>query len=119
MRILHLVGSPTSQFYADLSRVYASDCLSVLERLDGNQDVIAYVSADGSWRFPEGLTNEQIAAAPVCSLSEAILQIERFLIDVAIPQMFCPTGMTNFRRFDRHAGDSVYRKLSFDDGTGR
>ena len=52
-RVLHLVGSPTSAFMDDLSRLYAADCLANVG--DEHEHVVAHVSPDGSWRFPTSL----------------------------------------------------------------
>jgi len=96
-RLLHLVGSPTSDFYCDLSRLYARDCLEVSRGLAGHEDVIVYVTPDGRWRFPSDLTAEAIARAEPFSLAEALARLSGLEIEMAIPQMFCLAGMTTYR----------------------
>ena len=46
-RVLHLVGSPTSEFFADLSRLYAAGCLAAVADPERWEPLIAYVSPDG------------------------------------------------------------------------
>ena len=94
MRVLHLVGSAVSDFFCDLSRLYARDCLETTADPARYEPVIAYVTPDGRWRFPADLSREAIDAAPSMPLSEAVGQLHA---DVAIPQLFCPPGMTHYR----------------------
>jgi len=97
LRVLHLVGSAVSEFYCDLSRLYAEDCL------ESNADAalyefhIAYVTPDRQWRFPKSLHKEAIAAAIPMHLTEAIQVLIALKLDVMLPQMFCVSGMTVYR----------------------
>jgi D-alanine-D-alanine ligase len=95
MRVLHLTGSAVSGFFADLSRLYAADCLEATAGL--HTAVIAHVTPDRRWRFPADLTPEAIAAAPSMRLAEAVRHIEELRVDVMLPQMFCLPGMTTYR----------------------
>ena len=95
--VLHLAGSPTDRFFADLSRLYAADCLRSLRDLDGFAHVVAWVEPGGRWRFPHDLTPEAIAAAEPVALEEALQRIGGLAPDVALPQMFCLPGMTTYR----------------------
>lgn len=95
--VLHLVGSPVDEFHAELSRLYAADCLGALNRSSGLASFIAYVAPDGSWRFPVGLDAESLAAAPRLGLSRAIDHLLGLDVDVVVPQMFCLPGMTSYR----------------------
>ena len=61
IKVLHLTGSPESQFFADLSLLYASGCLESACDPDRYESVIAYVSPDRQWRFPESLGSDAIA----------------------------------------------------------
>jgi D-alanine-D-alanine ligase len=97
LRVLHLVGSAESEFYAELSRLYAADCLRANEDPERYRPVIAYVSPDGDWRFPTDLTDAAIEAAEVHAPGAAIRILEVLDIDVAVPQMFCIPGMTWYR----------------------
>ena len=93
MRILHLVGSAVSDFYADLSRLYAQDCLA----LDGYEHHIAYVTPDGRWRFPADLGAAAIAAAVSMAPSDGIAHLVALGVDVMVPHMFCVPGTTTYR----------------------
>ncbi len=92
-RVLHLVGSPTSAFMDDLSRLYAADCLANVG--DEHEHVVAHVSPDGSWRFPATLAD--LDDAPPVPLGEALTRLTTLGVDVALPQMFCIPGMTSYR----------------------
>ncbi len=97
LNVLHLVGSPTDAFFADLSLLYGNDCLRNLADPTRYRFHIAYVSPDGSWRFPESLAPEGIRAAAPMTLWDAMAHIAASGIDVAVPQMFCLSGMTTYR----------------------
>jgi D-alanine-D-alanine ligase len=97
LRVLHLVGSAESRFYADLSRLYAADCLATVEDAERYRPTIAYVSPDRSWRFPTDLSEDAIETAEPYSPGAAVRILEAFEVDVAVPQMFCIPGMTSYR----------------------
>jgi D-alanine-D-alanine ligase len=97
LRVLHLVGSAESEFYCDLSRLYAQDCLVNTANPDRYKFYIAYVSPDRQWRFPDSLDLESIAAAQPHSIATAIQMLIDLQIDVVVPQMFCIPGMTRYR----------------------
>ncbi|WP_293341318.1 ATP-grasp domain-containing protein [Microcoleus sp. CAWBG58] len=97
LRVLHLVGSAVSDFYCDLSRLYAQDCLENTANSALYEFHIAYVSPDRTWRFPTSLDKSAIAAANPMSLAGAVQVLNDLKIDVTIPQMFCIPGMTQYR----------------------
>jgi D-alanine-D-alanine ligase len=97
LRILHLTGSPTSAFFADLSRLYAQDCLGATADPARYEFYVADVGPDQQWRFPTDLSATALAAAPPMRLAEAVRHLVALDIDVAIPQMFCLPGMTTYR----------------------
>ncbi len=97
LRVLHLVGSAVSEFYCDLSRLYAEDCLESNANAALYEFHIAYVTPDRQWRFPQSLKLDAIAAARPMPLIEAIQILTALKIDVMIPQMFCVPGMTSYR----------------------
>jgi D-alanine-D-alanine ligase len=97
LRLLHLVGSAVDDFRADLSRLYAEACLNALRRSVDHIMHVAYVSPDGSWRFPRDLTAGAIAQAPTMAVGPAVSHIRALGIDAMIPQMFCIPGMTTYR----------------------
>lgn len=97
MRVLHLTGSAESAFLADLSRLYARDCLALRRADHGGDDVVAYVDPEGGWRFPDALDRAAVEAAPRLEVGEALARIGALAPDVALPQMFCVPGMTSYR----------------------
>jgi D-alanine-D-alanine ligase len=96
-RILHLTGSAESQFFADLSLVYARDCIAYCADPQRFDFVIAYVRPDGRWVFPDDLSRGTLEASPAISFSDAMVTLQRLKIDLAVPQMFCQLGMTHYR----------------------
>ncbi len=95
VHVLHLVGSPTSAFHADLSRLYARDCLENTADPDRYRFTVAYVSPDGRWSFPTSL--DDLDAAPSMPLPDAVAHLATLGVDVVVPQMFCVAGMTQYR----------------------
>ncbi len=96
-RILHLVGSPTNDFFCELSDVYARACIDALRDPARYAFVIALVTPDGLWRFPESLERDAIDACEPMTVGPAIARIIGERIDLALPQMFCMAGMTAYR----------------------
>ncbi len=97
IRVLHLVGSPTSDFHAGLSVLYARDALGLTAASPHYEPVLAYVSPDGRWCFPTDLSPDSIAAVQSLDAGAAIGQLAGMGIDVALPQLFCLPGMTTYR----------------------
>lgn len=97
LRVLHLVGSAISDFYCNLSRLYAQDCLENTANSALYEFHIAYISPDRTWRFPTSLDLSAIEAANPMSLAGAVQVLTERKIDVMIPQMFCIPGMTQYR----------------------
>lgn len=97
LRILHLVGSAYNDFYCNLSRDYAESCLLATANPSLYDFLIAYVTPDSQWRFPDSLSEEDIAVAKPMSLLDAIEFITAQNIDLVLPQMMCIPGMTHYR----------------------
>ncbi|HEY9875250.1 MAG TPA: hypothetical protein V6D12_17600 [Candidatus Obscuribacterales bacterium] len=97
LRILHLVGSSYNDFYCKLSRDYAQNCLLATANPSLYDFLIAYITPDDKWRFPDSLSEEDIAVANPMSLLEAIQFITAQNIDLVLPQMVCIPGMTHYR----------------------
>ena len=97
LRLLHLAGSAVSPFLADLSRLYAADCLEATADPARYAFHVAWVTPDGCWRFPADLSDGAIAAAAPLSLPDALARIVALDVDVVVPQMFCLPGMTAYR----------------------
>lgn len=96
-RVLHLVGSPTSRFFSELSEVYARGCIAALADPERYTFVIAFVTPDGMWRFPASLDPQAIESAEPVELAAALAKLAAARIDIALPQMFCLAGMTDYR----------------------
>ena len=97
LRILHLVGSADNNFYGDLSRLYAKDCIAATANPSRYEFYIAYITPERLWRFPSSLSKEDIKAAQPMLVAEAIEFITVKNIDLVLPQMFCLSGMTQYR----------------------
>jgi D-alanine-D-alanine ligase len=97
LRVLHLVGSAVNDFYCDLSRLYARDCLESTADPARYEFLIAYVTPDLRWRFPHDLSGDAISAALPMSLADAIPRLIALDVDLMVPQMFCVPGMTSYR----------------------
>lgn len=97
LRVLHLVGSPTSDLMAELSVLYAADCLVATADPAQYDAHVAHVSPDGTWRFPADLSSEGLAAATPVDLARALGTIRDLAPDIAVPQLFCLAGMTTYR----------------------
>jgi len=97
LRVLHLAGSAVSGFHADLSRVYAADCLQATADPARYEFHVAYITPDRRWRFPEDLSPAAIEAAPPMPITAAVDHLRTLHLDVVVPQMFCLPGMTHYR----------------------
>lgn len=96
LKILQLVGSPTDADYCELSELYARASVAALagKRFDFR---FAHISPDGTWRFPDGLSANDIAAAKPVAFIDAVGQLSALNVDCALPQMFCYSGVSNYR----------------------
>lgn len=97
VRVVHLTGSPVSDFLEDLSRRYALDCIAATADPVRYEFRIAHVAPDGRWRFPDDLSRAALDSAQPLPLPEAIARLLQFEPDVVVPQMFCVPGMTHYR----------------------
>jgi D-alanine-D-alanine ligase len=97
LNILHLVGSAHNDFYCDLSRLYAQECLAATADRSRYNFQIAYITPDRNWRFPHSLSPEDIALTKPIPLFDAIQFLTVQNIDIMLPQMFCIPGMTQYR----------------------
>ncbi|ELR99434.1 ATP-grasp enzyme, D-alanine-D-alanine ligase [Gloeocapsa sp. PCC 73106] len=95
--ILHLVGSAESDFYANLSRLYAKDSLEALNNNPRYNFRIAYITPNRLWRFPSSLSQVDIDSAQPLSIASAVEFLHQQKIDLVLPQMFCLPGMTEYR----------------------
>jgi len=89
MRVLHLVGSSVSDFYYQLSLVYAKAALQPV----GVHHTYAVVHPEGFWQVGTSLAS----LSEKLSLQEMLSQLPK--VDLVVPYMFCLPGMTTFRAF--------------------
>lgn len=117
LRVLHLFGSSTSLYYAQLSMAYAQQAVKALA--NGTADRFEFLfarvhprgdaaalngecsssSSSPTWSFPASMGDADLAKASGgrCGHSEGIGRIAALAIDVAVPHMFCFDGMTTYR----------------------
>ncbi|MEM7555186.1 MAG: D-alanine--D-alanine ligase [Cyanobacteria bacterium P01_A01_bin.84] len=89
LRVLHLAGSRVSEFYYNLSIIYAKEVVQPV----GVSSHYAVVHPDGMWQLGSSLDS----MSEKMSLQNMISQLPQ--IDVVVPHMFCFPGMTSFRAF--------------------
>lgn len=89
LRVLHLAGSRVSNFYYNLSIIYAKEVVQPV----GVSSYYAVIHPDGLWQLGTSL----YSLSDKMSLQEMIPQLPQ--IDVVVPYMFCFPGMTSFRAF--------------------
>jgi D-alanine-D-alanine ligase len=86
---LQLVGSPTSQFFFDLSLLYAKEVVQP----DGFELLFAIVYPDGTWAVSKDLEAipERVALSQMIELVQTA--------DMVVPHIFCQKGLTSLRIF--------------------
>ncbi len=89
LRVLHLAGSRVSDFYYNVSIIYARDVVQPA----GVNSYYAVIHPDGCWQL--GVCLNQLSEK--MSLQEMIAQLPE--VDVVVPHLFCFPGMTSFRAF--------------------
>lgn len=89
LHVLHLAGSPLSDFFYKLSMIYAKEVVQPV----GVDCYYAAISPGGFWQLGKCWDS----MSEKMSLQDAIAQLPQ--IDVVIPHMFCPPGMTAYRAF--------------------
>ncbi|MDJ1171751.1 D-alanine--D-alanine ligase [Roseofilum sp. BLCC_M154] len=87
MQVLHLSGSRVSEFYHNLSLIYAKEVIQP----PGVSSNYAVVHPDGLWQLGTSLEN----LSEKISFQEMIARLPE--IDLVVPHMFCFPGMTSFR----------------------
>ncbi|MGF1540802.1 MAG: D-alanine--D-alanine ligase [Pleurocapsa sp.] len=87
--VLHLVGSAVSDFYYQLSVIYAREVVQPAKV----KSYYAVVHPDGLWQLGSSLDN----LGTKISLPQMIHRLPQ--IDVVVPHMFCVPGMTSYRAF--------------------
>lgn len=89
LKILHLVGSNTSEFYYNLSLIYARSVL----KMATVENYYAVINPQGLWQLGESLDH----LSEEMSLSVMVSKLPK--VDVVVPHSFCFSGMTSLRSF--------------------
>jgi len=92
MKILHLVGSQTSDYYHKVSAIYASGCI---EALPDEDHVVLLARQGGTWSIGSYLAEAE--KADRLNLPEALSILRESNIDILQPHMFCYGGMVTMR----------------------
>ncbi len=87
LQVLHLAGSSVSDFYYNLSLIYAKEVVQPV----GVRSYYAVVHPDGLWQLGTSLD----AMSEKMSLQDMMSHLPQ--VDVVVPHMFCFPGMTSFR----------------------
>ena len=95
LNVLQLTGSPKDSFHEQLSLTYARDCADALSEV---ADFLYLHTAPGGKHFIlSSIDKAAIANAKPITLGQAIDAISLTQLDLALPQMFCQAGMTDYR----------------------
>ena len=100
--VLLLSGSPEELCMHNLSLRYTRDCLEALRGIDGFSFHVAVVQPDGMWRFSDpgkGLGLQLCKPIPRLAARDRLTSGN---YDLAIPQLFCRSGMTEYRALLDH-----------------
>jgi len=92
MKILHLVGSQTSEYYYKVSTMYCSGCI---EALPDEEHVVLLARLAGTWSVASNLAEAEKAER--FNLIEALSILHESNIDILQPHMFCWGGMVTMR----------------------
>jgi len=92
MKILHLVGSQTSDYYYKVSTMYASGCI---EALVDEEHVVLLARLGGTWSIASHVAEAE--KADRLDLPEALSILQESNIEILQPHMFCYGGMVTMR----------------------
>ena len=94
--VLHLLGSPTSTYYEELSLMYARGCASAND--DGEfRFVYAFVHPGSLISFPSELSPDTVGTAPRMPVAEGVAHLAALGADVCQSHMFCAVGVSTYR----------------------
>ena len=99
-KVLHVAGSPVSQYYYMISVHYCRQMLagaSDAATKEAFDFMFAVVLPGGDWCLVSDLDEATIAAAPKLSHGEALTTIAAADYDACVPHMFCYPGYTSYR----------------------
>lgn len=98
LRVLHLMGSCTSEYYESISNYYGYECIKSIGSDGRFEHITAYVHRSGEWSVEAGKNLDYVLnSSPRLTPGHAIARLETMHIDVAIPHMFDYDGLTAYR----------------------
>lgn len=98
IRVLHIMGSCTSEYYEGISSYYGYQCISSVGNGGRFEHVVAYVHLSGKWSIEVGKSLEYMKeSAEKLSVGTAMAKLDSLKIDVALPHMFDYSGLTAYR----------------------
>ncbi len=89
LRVIHLVGSPTSTFFFELSRLYATDVVQPVDT------VSQFVQVDPRGRWSVGPSLNELEA--VGGVRDMLATVRP--ADIVVPHTLCERGLTGLRAF--------------------
>jgi D-alanine-D-alanine ligase len=100
LKILHLAGSPVSQYYSMISIHYARQMLEGASD-DATKEAFdfhfAAVLPGGKWCLTKDLDEATLEAAKKLDMADALSQLSQGNFDACVPHMFCWPGYTAYR----------------------
>lgn len=105
-RVLHLLGSSTSDYYQSISVLYAQACSEAAaadEQTMAEFDffyAVVHPPTEGTqptWTFPTDLSETTMQEAKRYNHINGIARFGKMAPDVVVPHMFCLSGLTHFR----------------------
>ena len=100
LKVIHVAGSPVSQYYSMISVHY---CRQMVKSASDDETTSAFdfhfavVLPGGAWCMPPDLEEESIEKTPKLSHGEAISFLAAENYDCCVPHMFCWPGYTQYR----------------------
>lgn len=97
-RVLHLIGSSTSNLYQGVSAYYGFSCLDHIASDERYEHIVAYIHLNGEWSIGQGRSRDYLECdAERISIGAAIQRLERVAPDVVHSHLFDYLGLTAFR----------------------
>ena len=103
MRVLHIFGSTTSEYYYGVSRYYVKSAWEnlVVKAPEASrsqyQHMLLQSHPNGLWSFPTTPEDDDLNDVTCVSLSDALDRLANLKVDIVVPHMYCYQGMTTCR----------------------
>jgi len=92
MKILHLVGSQTSEYWYGVSKMWSSGCI---EALSDEDNVVLLGRVGGIWSIGSSIAEAE--KADRLNLPQALSILQERSLEIIQPHMFCFSGMVKMR----------------------